>query len=144
MDHQSSRYAEPNAAEPNANSYGYGDCHTDSHSDGYTDGDRHCHCYSHCYSDSDGYTYGNGYTHTDLYSKTYTYAKAHPATKNSANSAAAPVAGGDWRKMSEGAKHRRKEPRSSSPLTKRADWKPPVLASSSNARLLEESSLLVP
>jgi len=104
MDHQSSRYAEPNAAEPNANSYGYGDCYRDSHShsDSYSHSDCDCHrnSYSHANRHSD--SHGNADAYADRNPATYTYAKVHPGTKNSANSYPAPVTGDDewWNVLS--------------------------------------------
>jgi len=73
MDHQSSRYAEPNAAEPNANSYGYGDC--------YSDCDAYCHSDTDSYPDCDSYRYcyrdSNVYTRTELDPTAYTHAERY-------------------------------------------------------------------
>ena len=50
-----------------------------------------CYCDSYCHTNGHSDSHGNGNACTDLYPTTYTYAKVHPATKNSANSPAAPV-----------------------------------------------------
>lgn len=96
-------------ADANCNGDGHTNCHsycdldaythsdTDSHPDRHTDCYSYCHCDSHSHSHTNGHSdpHGNGNvdTRTELYPTTYTFAKAHPTTKNSANSAAASVAG---------------------------------------------------
>lgn len=82
---------------------------SDGHSNGYCDGnsdfnrngDSHSHSYCYGYRDSNchshGDSHGNGYAYADahLNSTTYPKAKVQPATGNSANSAATPVARND-------------------------------------------------
>jgi len=71
--------------------HGRGNGNRNSHCDGNSDFNRNgdSHGYGYCYRDS------NVYTHSELDPTAYTHAKGHPGTENSANSVAAPVAGGD-------------------------------------------------
>ena len=82
----------------------HADADTNCNGDAYTNCHRYCYGYGHCDSHTNGNSDSNGnvYIHTELDPSTYTFAKAPPAGKNSANTAASSLAGGDWREMSQG------------------------------------------
>ena len=75
--------------------------HADADTNSYSDCNSDSYCYGHSYSDRNGYrnasaeSNANGNVH--FYSKTLPDSKRCPATKASADSAAAPVAGGPAR-----------------------------------------------
>ena len=110
-----------------ANRYCYSYCHCYRYCHGYGYRYRDGYCDSHSYRNSDTYSAANSDRLANPHPYGYVDSKVHPVTKNSANSAAAPVAGGDWREMSEGAGRRRKERRSLGRRPKGADWKSPSL-----------------
>jgi hypothetical protein len=98
----SNRYGYTNSyshAYANANSYSnayaYANGYSYSRSYRNTNSDSYCYAYgdSHGYSHPNGHSCSDGNTYANPYPTTYTYAKVGPATKASADSAAAPVAG---------------------------------------------------
>ena len=74
--------------------------HADCDCDGNGNCDSYCYgyCHSHTNGNSDSHSNGNGH----FYPQTLSDSKRCPVTKASANSAASPVVGGDWREISQG------------------------------------------
>ena len=64
-----------------------GYCNCDVNRNGYSNGNGDSHSYGY------SYRYCNVYTRSELNPAAYSYPKVQPGTKNSANSAATPVAG---------------------------------------------------
>ena len=134
-------------ADANCNRYSDCNCNSDSYSaansDRLANSNIHPNCYCYCH----GYRYRDVNSDSQCNSDSYSAAnsdrladpnangnKKYPATKTSADSAAAPVAEGDWREMSEGAKRWRKEVRSSSPADQEGGLEPADGADPSLAR----------